>query len=89
MVLHDLVGWDKATSDVRLYEVALGTLIGVVLGWGARKIMQFSERRSLIDRQSYVAQYVSLALLSIGICTLLGSDDLLAAFACGSAFAWE
>lgn len=73
----------------RLYEVALGTLIGVILGWGARKVMQFSERNKLIDRQSYVAMYVSLAVLSIGICTLLGSDDLLAAFACGSAFAWE
>lgn len=51
--------------------------------------MQFSERKKLIDRQSYVAQYVSLSMLSIGICTLLGSDDLLAAFACGCAFAWD
>lgn len=75
--------------------------------------MKFSERKGLIDRQSFVAQYVSLAVLTIGkspapgslavretrvlittfdyagICTLLGSDDLLAAFACGSAFAWE
>ncbi|KAG5651042.1 hypothetical protein H0H81_010125 [Sphagnurus paluster] len=28
-------------------------------------------------------------MLTIGICTLLGSDDLLAAFACGTAFAWD
>lgn len=76
--------------------------------------MKFCERKNLIDRQSFVAQYVSLAVLSIGtfgtsrlqwrrgqcaddyfsngllgITTLLGSDDLLAAFACGTAFAWE
>lgn len=51
--------------------------------------MKFCERKELIDRQSYVAQYVSLALLTIGVCTLLGSDDLLAAFACGTAFAWD
>lgn len=28
--------------------------------------MKFAERRKLIDRQSFVAQYVSLAILSIG-----------------------
>jgi len=51
--------------------------------------MKFCERKDLIDRQSYVAQYVSLALLTIGTTTLLGSDDLLAAFSCGTTFAWD
>jgi len=32
---------------------------------------------------------ISLAILTIGITTLLGSDDLLAAFSCGVAFAWD
>jgi len=27
--------------------------------------------------------------MTIGVTTLLGSDDLLAAFACGTAFAWD
>lgn len=72
-----------------VYEIIMGTLIGALLGWVVRKVMQFSERKKIIDRQSFVAQYVSLAILSIGICTLLGSDDLLAAFACGTAFAWD
>lgn len=51
--------------------------------------MKFCERKDLIDRQSYVAQYVSLAMFTIGVTTMLGSDDLLAAFACGTAFAWD
>ena len=51
--------------------------------------MKFCERKELIDRQSYVAQYVALAVLTIGATTLLGSDDLLSAFACGTAFAWD
>ncbi|GMK53789.1 hypothetical protein CspeluHIS016_0103750 [Cutaneotrichosporon spelunceum] len=83
---HAVAEWFYMTW---LYEVLLGTVIGAVLGFTVRKVMQFSERKKLIDRQSYVAQYVSLAVLSIGICTLLGSDDLLAAFACGTAFAWD
>ncbi|EGN93823.1 hypothetical protein SERLA73DRAFT_163247 [Serpula lacrymans var. lacrymans S7.3] len=72
-----------------LYEVILGVVFGAVLGFSFRHLMKFCERNDLIDRQSYVAQYVSLAFLTIGIMTMLGSDDLLAAFSCGTAFAWD
>ncbi|KAJ7078010.1 Sodium/hydrogen exchanger family-domain-containing protein [Mycena belliarum] len=75
--------------ELWLYQVILGVVIGAAIGFAFRHMMKFSERRSLIDRHSYVAQYVSLALLTIGITTLLGSDDLLSAFACGAAFAWD
>lgn len=51
--------------------------------------MKFCERKDLIDRQSYVAQYVSLALLTVGTTSILGPDDLLASFTCGTAFAWD
>ncbi|WWC88415.1 uncharacterized protein L201_003326 [Kwoniella dendrophila CBS 6074] len=71
------------------YEIVLGIIIGIVLGFCARKFMKFAERKRLVDRQSYVAQYVSLAVLSMGMTALLGSDDLLCAFACGTAFAWD
>ena len=59
------------------YEIILGTLLGGLLGFSVRKVMQFAERRNYIDRQSFVAQYVSLALMSTGGTVLLGSDDLL------------
>ena len=72
-----------------VYEVLLGIIFGAILGYGFRHLMKFCERNELIDRQSFVAQYVSLALLAIGCTTLLGSDDLLAAFSCGTAFAWD
>ncbi|KAL6302845.1 Sodium/hydrogen exchanger family-domain-containing protein [Sparassis latifolia] len=72
-----------------LYQVMLGVVLGALIGFGFRHLMKFCERKDLIDRQSYVAQYVSLAILTIGVCTLLGSDDLLAAFSCGTAFAWD
>ena len=48
------------------YEILLGTVLGGLLGYVVRKVMQFAERRNYIDRQSFVAQYVSLALLSTG-----------------------
>ncbi|KAG6864886.1 hypothetical protein C0991_006573 [Blastosporella zonata] len=72
-----------------LYQVILGIIIGAVLGFGFRHLMKFCQRHNLIDRHSYVAQYLSLAMLTIGVTVLLGSDDLLAAFSCGTAFAWD
>jgi len=54
-------------ADDSFYEVILGIIIGALLCYSARKIMKFAERKKLIDRQSYVAQYVSLAILSIGM----------------------
>ncbi|KAK0457460.1 Sodium/hydrogen exchanger family-domain-containing protein [Desarmillaria tabescens] len=72
-----------------LYQVVLGVVIGSCLGFGFRHLMKFCERHDLIDRHSYVAQYVSLAMFATGVTTLLGSDDLLSAFACGTAFAWD
>ncbi|KAI0666661.1 Sodium/hydrogen exchanger family-domain-containing protein, partial [Trametes maxima] len=76
-----LVGW--------LYQVILGTVIGAALGIGFSHLMKFSHRKGYIDRESYVAQYLALALFTIGITRTLGSDDLLAAFAAGSAISWD
>jgi sodium/hydrogen antiporter len=70
-------------------QIIVGIVIGSLIGFSFRYLMKFCQRRDLIDRNSYVAQYVSLAMLTIGVTTLLGSDDLLAAFACGTAFAWD
>jgi hypothetical protein len=70
-------------------QIVLSIIWGSMLGYGFRHLMKFCEKRDLIDRQSYVAQYVSLALLTVGTTTLLGSDDLLASFVCGTAFAWD
>lgn len=46
-------------------------------------LMKFSQTKGFIDRESYVAQYISLAIFTIGVTRTLGSDDLLAAFAAG------
>ncbi|KAH9057462.1 Sodium/hydrogen exchanger family-domain-containing protein [Lactarius vividus] len=72
-----------------LYQIILSVIWGSMLGYGFRHLMKFCEKKDLIDRQSYVAQYVSLALLTVGTTSLLGSDDLLASFVCGTVFAWD
>ncbi|KAH8813534.1 Sodium/hydrogen exchanger family-domain-containing protein [Flagelloscypha sp. PMI_526] len=72
-----------------IYQIILGTVIGATLGFAFRHLMKFCERNHLIDRHSYVAQYLSLAILTTGVTIMLGSDDLLSTFACGTAFAWD
>lgn len=76
-------------TQIILYQIVLGVVIGAGVGIAARKALKFSKRRRLIDRESMIALYISLSLSVTGITTLAGSDDLLAAFACGTAFAWD
>ena len=47
-------------------------------------MLKFCRGQGLIDRESYVAQYLALALFTVGFTRTLGSDDLLAAFAAGT-----
>lgn len=46
--------------------------------------MKLSYRKGLVDRESLVAQFLALAILTVGLGSTLGSDDLLAAFAAGT-----
>ena len=54
------------------------------LGLGFSKLMKLAHRQGFIDRESYVAQYLALAIFTTGVVSTIGSDDLLAAFAAGN-----
>ncbi|KAG8717411.1 hypothetical protein FRC08_007536 [Ceratobasidium sp. 394] len=72
-----------------VYQVLLGVAIGTCMGWLFRLSLPRAEAKGLIDRSSYLGQYLSLTILSLGATSLLGGDDLLAAFAAGSAVSWD
>ncbi|KAG2345600.1 Sodium/hydrogen exchanger [Suillus weaverae] len=76
-----LVGW--------LYQVILGTVLGAVLGFLFSMLMKISHSQRCIDRESYIAQYLALSILTMGIASTIGADDLLAAFAAGCAISWD
>jgi len=48
--------------------------------------MKLGYRKSFIDRESYIAQYLALAIFTIGVAIILEADDLLAAFAAGALY---
>ncbi|KAF8748535.1 Sodium/hydrogen exchanger family [Rhizoctonia solani] len=79
----------KFVWECVVYQVLLGVALGAFLGWVFRVLLQRAEARGFIDRSSYIGQYLSLTILSLGTTAILGGDDLLAAFAAGSAVSWD
>ena len=54
------------------------------IGYVFRKILKLSHDKGLTSCESFGAQYLALALFTIGVASSLGLDDLLAAFAAGA-----
>jgi NhaP-type Na+/H+ or K+/H+ antiporter len=67
----------------------MGVVLGAIIGTTFRYVLQFARSRGYIDRDSFVAQYLALAIFSTGVSNMIGSDDLLTAFAAGTAVAWD
>ncbi|CAD6445431.1 72d26d1f-1d0e-493e-8871-02b4135c1982-CDS [Sclerotinia trifoliorum] len=72
-----------------LWQCALGIITGLILGNIANRLLRFSDAREYISRPSFVVFYLLLAILSIGIGSILGSDDFLVAFGAGVGFAHD
>ena len=67
----------------------MGVALGAIIGTAFRHILRVARSRGYLDRDSFVAQYLALAIFSTGVSNILGSDDLLTAFAAGSAISWD
>ncbi|KAL8731784.1 MAG: hypothetical protein Q9166_003231 [cf. Caloplaca sp. 2 TL-2023] len=72
-----------------LWQCCLGLLVGLIIGHFANRGLRIAERRHWIDTSSFLAFYILLALLSVGIGATLGLDDFLVAFGAGTGFAWD
>ncbi|KAF8576407.1 hypothetical protein K439DRAFT_1640513 [Ramaria rubella] len=71
-----------------LYDVIFGSMLGIVVGYGARKGLKVSRRNGTIDRESMLVFSVALALFTIGVGEVLGTNSLLACFFAGTALNW-
>jgi NhaP-type Na+/H+ or K+/H+ antiporter len=69
-----------------LYECVFGAFYGFMIGYIARHLIKYSERKSLIDRESFLVFYFTLALFCAGSGSMLGMDDLLIGFSAGVGF---
>lgn len=72
-----------------LYECFFGVILGVTIGFTLKRAVAFAEKKSLIDRESFLAFFIFIAFNSAGLGSMLGVDDLLVSFAAGTAFGWN
>ena len=64
-------------------------IIGLSIGRFANYVLRFSESKSYISSPSFLVFYLFLAILSVGVGSILGSDDFLIAFGAGVGFAHD
>lgn len=69
-----------------LYECVAGAVYGFLVGYIARHLIKYAEKKNLIDRESFLVFYFVLALFCAGSGSTLGMDDLLIGFAAGVGF---
>ncbi|KAI1630551.1 alkali metal cation/H+ antiporter Nha1 C terminus-domain-containing protein [Biscogniauxia mediterranea] len=69
-----------------LYECIFGAVYGFLIGYIARHGIKYAEKHDLIDRESFLVFYFTLALFCAGSGSMLGVDDLLVGFAAGVGF---
>jgi NhaP-type Na+/H+ or K+/H+ antiporter len=72
-----------------LWQCTLGLLIGLTIGRCANKLLRFSDSHHYISQPSFLVFYLLLAILSVGVGSILGSNDFLIAFGAGVGFAHD
>ncbi|KEP54571.1 transporter, monovalent cation:proton antiporter-2 (CPA2) family protein [Rhizoctonia solani 123E] len=72
-----------------LYEVALSVVLGLLIGWVARKSLRWCEEHHMLDEDNFIAYGIGLSFFCLGFLGVIGSDDLLCCFIAGNSFSWD
>ncbi|KAG8691500.1 hypothetical protein FRC11_002686 [Ceratobasidium sp. 423] len=75
--------------DTWLYEVTLSVVLGLLIGWVARKSLRWCEEHHMLDEDNFVAYGTGLSFFCLGFLGIIGSDDLLCCFIAGNSFSWD
>jgi NhaP-type Na+/H+ or K+/H+ antiporter len=76
-------------SETWGYTILLSVVYGITVGWIAKELLHYAEKRKFVDRESFLVFAITLALFITGTCGMIGSDDVLACFVTGNAFTWD
>lgn len=69
-----------------LWEIGAATLFGLLFGYAAAKLLQWSETHDAIESDWRLIYTAALALFAVGFGRLIGSDEVLLVFAAGAMF---
>ena len=77
---------ERWLAHTLLWQVGVATAVGLALGWAAGKLLEWAEAHDAIEDDWRLIYTVSLALFTVGIGRVIGSDEVLMVFAAGMAF---
>lgn len=72
-----------------LYIIIMSVVIGVIIGAASMFAIRFGLRRKWIDSESFLLWPTAVGLFTLGICGVMGTDDLLACFVAGNVMNWN
>lgn len=72
-----------------LYVIVLSVVYGAVVGWLGNALLKWCVSHRLMERESVLSFAIALTLFVLGTCGLVGTDEVLACFAAGSALSWD
>jgi NhaP-type Na+/H+ or K+/H+ antiporter len=75
--------------QVLIYQVLLAVILGILIGYSYRKLLQIAHERKWIDKESFLSLSLAVAVLILGIFSRMGIDDILGCFVAGAACSWD
>jgi sodium/hydrogen antiporter len=78
--------WTHWFTHTMVWEVGGAVLFGVLVGYGAGRLLEWAEHKDAIEESFFLVYTVALALVVLGAAKLLGSDGILAVFVAGLGF---
>lgn len=81
--------WGIWFYRIWLYEVIAGSIIGAAIGWIAKTMLRISDTRGWIDKKSFLTVELTLAIFTLGICSMLSMASFLSVFICSIVFSWD
>jgi sodium/hydrogen antiporter len=87
MLAHDPAqAWSAWLIETVLIGVALAVVLGVVIGWGAARLLHWAHRMSFIESYSYLMFTVAITLFTLELGHLVGAESLISVFVAGLTF---
>lgn len=68
------------------YTILLSVIYGATVGWIAKELLHWAEERKFVDRENFLVFVITLVLFIVGICGVIGSNNILTCFIAGNIF---
>lgn len=79
-------GWLIWGFDILVVGIGVAAMLGVIIGYGAAKLLIFAERHGLIERTSLLGYSIAFSLLTLGASHLVNADSMISVFLAGLIF---